>query len=149
MINNDWMMGGVSGNRRVWNQIKTGAIHWKTADGDVSWLLVPGNGKTNVKVSKTTMSLYLADAKATSMELYICDKNTIIGSFTDKRWTLPSMTMNVNTTLKRIQTEKVDSALFEKDWEISGSCPNAIKVVYEIPASWDAAKPLLEITPKK
>ncbi|CAN5452081.1 hypothetical protein BH09BAC4_BH09BAC4_26900 [soil metagenome] len=148
-IYKDWMMGGVWGNRRVWNQIKTGTIHWKTADGDLSWLLVPGNGKTNVNVGKMAMSLYLADPKATSIELYVCAKNTITDLFTDKAWTLPSMTMNVNTTLKRTGTEKVDSALFAKDWEVSGSCPNVIKVVYEIPASWDTAKPLLEITPKQ
>lgn len=115
MINPDWMMGGVSGNRRVWNQIKTGAIHWKTSNGDVSWLLVPGNGKTNVIVSKTTMSLYLADPKATSIELYIVTPTALPDSFTDAVWTLPSMTMNITTTLKRIQTEKVDSAGFEKD----------------------------------
>lgn len=149
MINKDWMMGGVWGNRRIWNQIKTGAIHWKTADGDVAWLLVPGNGKTNVKVSKTTMSVYLADPKATHIELYISVESAVADSFTDKVWTLPSMTMNVNTTLKRMPAEKVDSALFEKEQAVAESCSNVIKVVYEVPALWDAEKPLLDITPKK
>ncbi len=149
MINKDWMMGGVWGNRRIWNQIKTGAIHWKTADGDVAWLLVPGNGKTNVKVSKTTMSVYLADPKATHIELYISVESAVADSFTDKVWTLPSMTMNVNTRLKRMPVEKVDSSLFEKEQAVAERCSNVIKVVYEVPASWDAAKPLLEITPKK
>ena len=149
MINKDWMMGGVWGNRRIWNQIKTGAIHWKTADGDIAWLLVPGNGKANVKVSKTTMSVYLADPKATHIELYISVESAVADSFTDKVWTLPSMTMNVNTTLKRMPVEKVDSSLFEKEQAVSESCSNVIKVVYEVPASWDAAKPLLDITPKK
>jgi hypothetical protein len=148
-IYKDWMMGGLWGNRRVWNQIKTGTIHWKTADGHVSWLLVPGNGKTNIKVGKTAMNLYLADAKATTVELFVCAKNVVIDSFADKVWTLPSMTMNVITTLKRPYTEKVDSAFFEKDWAVSDSCSNVIKVVYEIPASWDRATPLLEIIPKQ
>ncbi len=148
MINQNWMMGGVSGNRRAWNQIKTGAIHWKTSDGDVSWLLVPGSGKTNVTVSKTTMSLYLADQKATSIELYISAKNAGTDAFTDAVWSLPSMTMTVATTLKRTKTEKVDSATFEKDQAVSEPCPNVIRVVYDIPASWDTSKPLLELTPK-
>ena len=82
MINTDWMMGGVWGNRRVWNQIKTGAIHWKTPDGDVAWLLVPGSGTTNVRVSKTTMSLFAADPNMKVVELYICAKNTTTDSFT-------------------------------------------------------------------
>jgi hypothetical protein len=149
MIQKDWMMGGVWGNRRSWNQIKTGAIHWKTADGDVAWLLVPGNGKTNVRVSKTDMSLYLADIKATSIELYVSVKNAGVDSFADNVWTLPAMTLNINTALKRVQTEKIDSALFEKEQAVSDPCANVIKIVYQIPASWDVAKPLLEITPNK
>jgi hypothetical protein len=149
MINQDWMMGGVSGNRRVWNQIKTGAIHWKISNGDVSWLLVPGNGKTNVTVSKTTMSLYLADPKATSIELYIVNLTALPNSFTDTVWTLPSMSMAITTTLKRTQTEKVESTAFESEQAVSDPCPNVIKVVYDIPASWDTKKPLIELTPRK
>ncbi|GAB3996608.1 hypothetical protein GCM10028807_39610 [Spirosoma daeguense] len=146
---NDWMMGGVWGNRRVWNQFKTGTIHWITTNGDVAWLLVPGDGKNNVKVSKTTMSLYKADPNAKTVELYICAKNAVADSFTNNQWTLPSMTMTINTTLIRTLTEKIDSSIFEKDWAVSESCPNVIKVVYDIPSSWDIVNPLLEITPKK
>lgn len=149
MINPDWMMGGVSGNRRVWNQFKTGTIHWKTSNGEVSWLLVPGSGKTNVVVSKTTMSLYLADPKATSIELYVVNPTALPDSFTDAVWALPSMTMTVTTTLKRTQTEKIDSAGFERDQAVSDPCPNVIKIVYDIPASWDTKKPLIELTPRK
>lgn len=149
MINKDWMMGGVSGSRRVWNQIKTGAIHWKMADGTVAWLLVPGNGKTNVIVSQKTMSLYLSDPKATTVELYLSAPTARPDSFTDAVWSLPSMTMNVQTTLKRTQTEKVDSAGFEKEQAVSDPCPNVIKIVYEIPASWDSETPLLRLTPNR
>lgn len=149
MINTDWMMGGVWGNRRVWNQIKTGAIHWKTADGDVAWLLVPGDGKTNVKVSKTTMSLYAADPNAKEIELYICANNTAPDSFTDSRWTLPAMLMNVSTTLKRTRTEKVNADQFQNKQAVSDHCSTVIKVVYEVPASWPADKSLIVITPKK
>lgn len=149
MIQKDWMMGGVWGNRRIWNQIKTGAIHWKTAYGDIGWLLVPGSGTTNVKVSKTSMGIYLADAKATSIELFVSVKNAGVDLFTEKLWTLPAMTMNINTALKRTTVEKIDAVLFEKDQAVSDHCSNVIKIVYEIPASWNAAKPLLEIMPKR
>lgn len=149
LMQKDWMMGGVWGNRRVWNQIKTGAIHWKTPDGDIGWLLVPGSGTTKVKVSKTDMSLYLADAKATKIELFVSVKGALVDSFTDNVWTLPAMTMNINTALKRKTVEKIDSALFEKEQAVSDHCANVIKIVYEVPASWDATKPLLEITPKR
>ncbi|MFN8347948.1 MAG: hypothetical protein U0X91_23285 [Spirosomataceae bacterium] len=149
MMHQDWMMGGVWGNRRVWNQIKTGAIHWKTADGNIGWLLVPGSGTTNVKVSKSSMSIYLADAKATTVELFVAVMNARVDAFTEKAWTLPAMTMGITTALQRKTVEKADSDAFERDWAVAEPCPNVIRIVYEIPSYWDVSQPLLEITPKR
>jgi hypothetical protein len=149
MIYNDWMMGGLWGNRRVWGQIKTGTIHWKTADGDLGWLLVPGDGKTNVKVSKTQLEIYRADPKAGFIELYLYAKNSTTHSFTDPIWALSGMDLNVTTGLTRTRIETIDPALFQKNEAISEDYPYLIKVSYEIPASWNSDKPLLEITPTK
>ncbi|GAB4038916.1 hypothetical protein [Spirosoma gilvum] len=147
MINRDWMMGGVWGIRRVWNQVKTGTIHWKTTDGDIGWLLVPGNGNTNVKVSKTTLSVYRADPTATSLDLYVYAPNATTTSFSDASWALSSMKLGIKTSLKRTTTEAVDPKQMDKEWAIAESYPAIIKVVYEIPVDWDKAMPLLEITP--
>ena len=32
MVYPDWMMAGLWGNLRVWNQIKTGTIHWQNSN---------------------------------------------------------------------------------------------------------------------
>ena len=87
-IEKDWMMGGLWGNLRKWDQIKVGTMHWKMADGSIGWLLVPGNGKTNVKVSKKQMGIYLADAKTKEIELFVYSKDTSPADFTDKIWKL-------------------------------------------------------------
>ncbi|WP_080056307.1 hypothetical protein [Spirosoma aerolatum] len=147
VLNRDWMMGGVWGNRRVWNQIKTGAIHWKTADGDIGWLLVPGSGQTNVKVSKTTMSVYLADPTATTLELYVYAPNATSTAFSDASWALPSMKLQIQTSLKRTGTESVDTRQLQKDMAIAEAYQGVFKLVYEIPAGWDQTKPLLELSP--
>jgi len=149
MMQKDWMMGGLWGNRRVWGQIKTGTIHWKTADGEVGWLMVPGDGKTNVQVNQKTMKVFLADSAARNIVFYVCAPNAATTSLTDDLWALPNMNLGINTALKRTVTENVESAAFQKQWEVSEQNTTILKVVYEVPAAWDVQKPLIEITPKK
>ena len=148
-IEKDWMMGGLWGNLRKWDQIKVGTLHWKMADGSVGWLLVPGNGKTNVKVSKKQMGIYLADAKTKEIELFIYSKGTSPAHFTDKMWKLSAMDLAVNTSLKRSVTEQGKPELLKQFVEDKNEYPFVTRVVYEVPANWDVEKPLLEITPKR
>ncbi len=149
MINKDWMMGGLWGNLRVWEQLKTGTIHWKTADGDIAWFMVLGDGKTNVKVSQTQMEIYATDQKATNFEVYVYAKSLDNEVFTDKIWTLPAMNLNINSTLKRTKIEKVNTDVIHENYAVSDEIPSLMKVVFEIPANWNLEKPLLQITPKK
>lgn len=149
MINPDWMMGGLWGNRKISNLLKTGTIHWKTASGDISWLLVPGEGKTNVSVNETQMSIFLADKDAKEFSIYIYSRGMSTNDFTDTVWTLPDMNLGIKTTLTRLTTEPIDKDSFQQVIEASAEYPYAIKVVFSVPASWDSTKPLLEITPKK
>lgn len=57
------------------------------------------------------------------------------------------MTLGVRTSLKKVSTERVDSTPFGDTWAVSEACPNAIKVIYEVPATWNNQTPLLEISP--
>jgi len=148
MVYKDWMMGGLWGNKRIWNQIKTGTIHWKTAQGDIAWLMVPGDGKTNVTVNKSQMIIYAADSSTTSFELYIYAKDVMPDTFKDKKWGLPGMILGIHTALTTRHAEKVDSGLFQEENAVSENYPYIIKVVYKIPAPWKLDKPLLKITPK-
>jgi hypothetical protein len=149
MITKDWMMGGLSGNRRAWNQIRTGTIHWKISDSDIGWLLVPGDGIANVKVTKTTMGIYLADKNARTIQLFVYAKNAETTSFTDSPWGLPSLTLRIKSGLKQNRIEKVERADFENTQAIADNNPYVIRVVYDIPASWNPADPLIEISPEK
>lgn len=149
-INKDWMMGGLWGNRRAWGQIKTGAIHWKTAAGEVSWLLVPGDGKTNVRVTETHMNIYLADQSASVVEIYLYATKLATNQFDDQQWGLPGMTFQIKTDLNRAFTGSVASLEeFKKKWFVSDDYPEIFRVTYPIPAGWNLEEPLLEITPKK
>ena len=150
MINKDWMMGGLWGNLRVWEQIKTGTIHWKTIVIDIAWLMVLGDGKTNVKVSKTQMGIYLVNSKATSFEVYVYADKIETSAFNDKVWTLPGMSLDLKTTLKIIKTERVmDSKILNNQYAVSDTIPYLVKVVFEIPSNWNLDTSLLEITPNK
>jgi hypothetical protein len=95
------------------------------------------------------MKVFLADATARNITLYVCAPNAITTSLTDDLWALPNMNLGINTALKRTGTENVESAVFQKEWEVSEKNAIILKVVYEVPAYWDASKPLIEITPKK
>jgi hypothetical protein len=148
-IEKDWMMGGLWGNRRKWGQIKSGTIHWKTADESIGWLLVPSNARTNVKVSKKHMGIYLADTETKEIELFVYSKQTSLDNFTDKIWKLSTIDLAINTSLKRSVIEKGKPELLKQVSEDKSEYPFITRVVYEVPANWDVEKPLLEITPKK
>lgn len=149
MIYKDWMMGGVWGNRKPWNQVKTGAIHWKDGAQDVGWLLVPGDGNTNVKVSKTDMKVYLANKDAKQVRIFIYTKNISAPLLASQTWILQGMTLKVNTTLKRIKTETVDAAAFREQQAVSDILPSVVEVAYEVPEGWNTNRTLMEIVPTR
>jgi hypothetical protein len=147
MINKNWMMGGLWGNKRVWEQIKTGTIHWQTPDGDIAWLMILGDGKTNVKVSKTQMSIFANDTQPSSFEVFIYTKNITTEAFNNKNWKLSGMTLNLETDLKILKTEVVESKDFNDLLAISENIDSVMKVTFEIPSNWNLKSPLVEITP--
>ncbi|CAG5018040.1 hypothetical protein DYBT9275_05903 [Dyadobacter sp. CECT 9275] len=149
MINRDWMMGGLWGNRRPWNQIRTGAIHWKTKDSDIGWLLVPGDGTTDVKVSKTGMEIYPASRDVKNIQLFIYAKGASVASFKDKRWQLPGITLKVNTSLPQATASEINQHDLEKEQAISDINTDVFRVVYEIPDSVNPDIPLITFSPEK
>ncbi|GGD40225.1 hypothetical protein GCM10011514_00400 [Emticicia aquatilis] len=149
MMNKDWMMGALWGNKRVWEQIKTGTIHWKTPDGDIAWLMTLGDGKTNVKVSKTQMSIFANDTQPNSFEVFVYAKKLTKEAFTPTKWSLSGMILGINTTLKITQIDSIDDKKLHENYAISDEITGIYKITFEIPAYWDISKPLVEITPKK
>jgi hypothetical protein len=148
MINRDWMMGGLWGNKRVWEQIKSGTIHWKTNNGDVGWLAISGDGNTNVKVSPESMFVYTNNDNSYRLEILVYAPDAGEKVFDSQTWHLAGISLDTKTTLKPAQIEKISKTDFNK-YAISDEIPWFYKIVYEIPANWDITRPLLEITPHK
>lgn len=149
VVNEEWMMGGLWGNRRAWNQIKTGTLHWKNAEGEVEWLLVPGEGTTNVRVTKTAMQIFRADDKSTAFSLYVYAKELLVNNFTEKMWRFPAMELSIESSLKRSYLKMTDRNTVYEECAISEEYPAVMKITFQIPLSWKNEDPLLEIIPVK
>ena len=148
-IYTNWMMGGLWGNKRVWDQIKVGAIHWKTENGDIGWLAIKGDGHTNVKTTQNTMFVYSNAPEAYQLEVLVYAPNLEKEVLIKPSWNLSGMQLYSKSVLKVTQIEKIGSSDFEKKYAIADNIPYFYKLIYEVPASWDISRPLLEITPKK
>ncbi len=149
IVHSDWMMGGLWGNRRNWNQIKAGTIHWNNSVGETEWMLVPGDGKTNILVSKTSMKIYSATAESTSFSVYVYAKDLTETNFSEKSWKFPSMNLGINSGLKRTYQRIIDPTILYDECAISEEYSSVMKITFQIPPSWNIQKPLLEISPTK
>jgi hypothetical protein len=149
MVYADWMMGGLWGSRRAWNQIKTGTIHWKNSNGETEWLLVPGDGKTNIRVTDTSMKIYRADEKSTDFSIFVYSKNLSTDNFLENKWSFKNMELNILSVLKRNIRKIVDSKVLYNECALSEEYPAVMKITFHIPPVWRKEDLLLEITPSK
>ncbi len=147
-IEEDWMMGGLWGNRKVSRILMTGTMHWNTPDGDIGWLCVPGEGKTNVRVTKSQMEIYRADPKATTFELLVYAKTNDPGKFDGEKWNLSPMTLHFKTELAEKNSIVLSKEEVRKVLETPVYYPGLIKIVFKIPADWKTSDPLLIIQPE-
>lgn len=147
-IKKEWMMGGLWGNRKISRILKTGTIHWKSADGDIGWLCIPGEGKTNVQVDETQMKIFLADPKAETFEILVYSQNASETSFTDRLWSLLPMNLQITTRLKRAGTVVLTAQECREVIESDVYFPHLVRIVYRIPSNWNSSEPLLIINPK-
>lgn len=149
IIKKDWMMGGLWGNKRVWEQIKTGTIHWQMPSSDIGWLAILGDGNTNVTVTDSVMLIYTNSMVSSNLEVLIYVPNTPTETFTKQVWALPGIQLSTRTLLKVSRIEQVYQQNAEKKYAIADDIPYFYKVVYEIPVGWDITKPVIEIIPEK
>jgi hypothetical protein len=152
-IQSDWMMGGIWGNRRVWNQTYTGTIHWKNSGGEIGWLLVPGDGKTNVQVSNTKMLIYNGEDgnpkfRRSDFSIYIFSHDLSEQNFSEDIWTLGNMKLHITTSLERTYTKIMDSSILRTECALSENYPAVMKITFQVPRIWGREIPLLEIDPE-
>jgi hypothetical protein len=128
-ISANWMMGGLRRDLHNWSQRKIGTIHWKdNQTNKIGWLLVPGDGKADVVVTKGNMSIF-AKLFTKSIRVFVQAPNLKEDMFTSKRWNLPGITFNVYhhktiVSITRIQ----DIEHFRKRWAIG----DEVDTVFEI-----------------
>ncbi len=146
-IQKNWMMGGLWGNRKVSHILRTGTMHWKSTDGDIGWLIIPGEGKTNVVVDEKQMKIFLADSLASEFEIWVYSKNNNPDNYTNIFWSLPNMQIGIATTLERASTIVLDAKTVQETMESDIYYPNMIKLVYHIPPAWNFSTPLITLTP--
>jgi hypothetical protein len=108
-----------------------------------------GDGKTNVKVSETQMSIFANDTQPNSFEVFVYAKNLTKEAFTPTKWNLSGMTLGINTTLQITQIDSIKDKKLHEDYAVSDEITGIYKITFEIPANWKPEKPLVEITPNK
>ncbi len=148
-IYKNWMMGAMWGNKRIWEQIKTGTIHWKNNSGATGWLAIQGDGHTNLKTTRTTMQIFSSSPEGHQLEVLVYSPATRPDHFMKQNWDLSGFAMQVKTSLKVLNIEKTDPKTAEKKYAIADDVPFFYKITYEVPAMQNLTKPIIEITPGK
>ena len=143
----DWMMGGLWGYRRSWSQIKTGTIHWKN-ENEIGWLLVPGDGKTNVRIANDAMDIYLADESTTEINLYVYASGIEKENFKNKKWELPGINIKMDSRLKINEISVASKAELGQKCAITENYPLVLRLSYKIPKGRNTDKPLIQLHPQ-
>jgi len=138
MITKKWMIGGLMRDLRNWNQRKIGTMHWKIdSSNKIGWLLVPGDGKGDVTVTKTNMSIF-AKLFTKSIRIFVQAPNLKKEMFTERQWKLPGITLRIYPHKSKISIRKIENnAQFRKQWAIA----DEVDTVFEIKCNFKR-KPL-------
>jgi hypothetical protein len=142
-----WMMGGLWGNLRKWEQIKSGTIHWLNKNNEINWLMILGDGKTNVKIADKKMDIYPSQEKIQSMEFFIYATDQNPETFKNKNWLLPTIQLKLKTQLKKFTAIKIDDLITLEKIGISENIKNIYRITFEIPDTWEVNKKLISIKP--
>ncbi len=151
-MNENWMMGGLWGNRRSWNQVYTGTIHWMGRDGETEWLLVPGTGLANVSVSDSSMHIYAASTESGpandwELKVYVYSRGLSEENFSGAVWRSGNMEFNIHTDLIYKYAEIVNPSPRNTQSSISEYYPKVAEISFQIPGNWKSEDPLVEIIP--
>jgi hypothetical protein len=142
-----WMMGGLWGNLRKWEQIKSGTIHWLNKNKEINWLMILGDGKTNVKIADKKMDIYPSQEKIQSMEFFIYATDQNPETFKNKNWLLPTIQLKLKTQLKKFTAVKIDDLMALEKIGVSENIKNIYRITFEIPDTWEVNKKLISIKP--
>lgn len=146
VLNKSWMMGGIWGCLKISKILRIGTIHWVAPNGKISWLLLPGEGKTNVRVDEKKMEVYLSNREARSFIVYVYPTENKAFEVSDSTWQFPGMQFNVTTNLHRKMSRAIDDLTIDITEETIDKS-KLIKLEFDIPESFDSKNPLLILKP--
>lgn len=134
MISSKWMMGGLRRDLRNWNQRKIGTIHWKDENSNsIGWILIPGNGKTDVVVTKTHMTVFSKRFLST-IHIFVQGKDLKEHMFTKGRWILPGISFDVFSHKSSISIIPVtDLENFRERWAIGDIVDSIMEISLKFP----------------
>ena len=147
MVTQDWMMGGVVGHRRKWEQIVTGAIHWQRGDSKrPGWLVAPGVLGVDVKVTQKRMEISAGGLKTGALVLIVNAEGMTEADFGAARWDLPGLTLKVESNIGKAVVSRI------KGSDIHAYCRNGDRVSEVFKVSFPLPKDvprgiLLSLTP--
>ncbi len=127
-INENWMMGGLRRDLKNWSQIKIGTFHWIDSNtGKIYWLLVPGEGKADVVVTKMNFSIF-AKWFQKSIRFFIQGSDLREEMFTERQWNLPGFLFKVYTHKSEISMQKIDDIEnFREQWAVGDVVENVFE----------------------
>jgi hypothetical protein len=128
-ISANWMMGGLRRDLRNWNQRKIGTIHWKDEKtGKLGWLLVPGEGRADVVVTKRYMSIF-AKFFTKSIRIFVQGPELNEDMFTERQWKLPGFTLNVYTHKSIVSVRKIQNTEeFRTRWAVGDNVDSVFEI---------------------
>lgn len=139
------MMGGLWGNRRNWNQVRAGTIHWKSPPAETGWLMVPGDGTTDVQVREGHMVIFSAGGQASRLTIYLFARDVSPESCRGKSWNFPGTRLNIHTSLKWDAQKVTDHEEQVRQTDLSEEYPQMIRLDFQLPANLAKGEKLIDI----
>ena len=147
MVTQDWMMGGVAGHRRKWEQIVTGTIHWRRDDSKrPGWLVAPGVFGVDVKVTQKRMEISAGGLKIGTLVLIVNAEGMTEADFGAAQWDMPGLRLKVESNIGKAVVSRI------KGSDMHAYCRNGDRVseVFKVSFSLPKNPPrgiLLSLTP--
>ena len=147
MIAQDWMMGGVVGQRKSSIQYVLGSMHWDhPTSSNLSWLAVPNSGKTDVEVTQESMTIFAGDLAGGDLDLLINAEDVQLGDFGESIWTFPGLTLDVQSNVGPPLVEVIDEVTIETYIAGRDKLTEAFRVRYTVPTGASPNEVLVTLT---
>ena len=148
-LDHDWMMGGVAGHRRPWNQIHTGTVHWRIPGVDrPGWMVVPGTLQVDVRVDGNRFEVFAGGLdEDKDLVFFVHAPGTGTDAFGERRWLLPGITFAVETELGKPEVRPIDRRGLIRYERNEDRVDDVLEVRYTVSGERSDDTPLVSLVP--